>query len=254
MLAQLVAQDVFSFLLIFARVGAAMIAMPAIGESAVPTRYRLLLGVALAILVAPALAGRLPALPSSPVALLLLLGIEIAVGAFLGLVGRIMMSALYTAGTIISFQASLSNAFMFDPTAAQQGSLPSLFLGTLGVLLLMVTDLHHVMLRAVFDSYGLITPGVMPPIGDLSESVTRLVAEAFLLGVQLSAPLIVVGLVLYLGVGLLARLMPQMQVFFIMLPVQIALGLAILAITLPAMMLWFLNDFRDAFGRALGAT
>ena len=252
MLAQLLSQDLFGLLLVFTRVGAAMMVMPTVGETAVPSRWRLIFAGALTILVMPALNGQLPGLPDSPFGLLIVLGIEIVIGLFMGGIGRILLGALYTAGTIISYQASLSNAFVMDTTALQQGTLPGLFLGTLGVLLLMLTDLHHMMIRAIFDSYGLFPPGRLPPIEDMTEVVTRLVAQSFLLGVQLSAPLIAIGLVMYLGVGLLARLMPQMQVFFIIQPAQIAVGLIIIAITLPAVMLWFLEDFQDSFARAFG--
>lgn len=252
MLAELLSQDLFGLLLVFTRVGAAMVMMPAIGEQAVPARWRLIFAGALTIIVMPALAGKLPASPGSPIGLFLLLGVEIVIGLFLGGIGRILLSALYTAGTIISYQASLSNAFAFDASAAQQGTVPGLLLGTLGVLLLMLTDLHHMMIRAIFDSYGLFPPGQMLPIEDMSEVVTRLVSQSFLIGVQLSGPLIAIGLIMYLGVGLLARLMPQMQVFFIIQPAQVALGLVVFALTIPPMMLWFLEDFRDSFARALG--
>jgi flagellar biosynthetic protein FliR len=252
MLADILSQDLFGLLLVFTRVGAAMVVRPAIGEQTVPARWRLIFAGALTIIVMPALAGKLPAQPGSPFGLFILLGVEIVIGLFLGAIGRILLSALYTAGTIISYQASLSNAFAFDAAAAQQGTVPGVLLGTLGVLLLMLTDLHHLMIRAIFDSYGLFPPGQMLPIEDMNEVVTRLVAQSFLIGVQLSAPLIAIGLIMYLGVGLLARLMPQMQVFFIIQPAQVALGLVIIALTIPPMMLWFLDDFRESFGRALG--
>lgn len=252
MLAQLLSQDLFGLLLVFTRVGAAMVVMPAVGETTVPARWRLIFAAMLTLLVMPAMAGKLPAMPAAPFGLFLLLFVEIVIGLFLGGIGRIILSALYTAGTVISYQASLSNAFVSDPTAQQQGTLPGLFLGTLGVLLLLLTDLHHMMIRAIFDSYGLFPPGQMPLIEDLNEVVTRLVAQSFLLGVQLSAPLIAIGLVMYLGVGLLARLMPQMQVFFIIQPAQVAVGLIVIAITLPATMLWFLDDFQELYARALG--
>jgi flagellar biosynthetic protein FliR len=250
--AEFLSQNIFGLLLIFTRVGAAMIAMPGVGETTVPPRFRLLLAAALTIIVLPGLTGKLPAVPDSAVGLFLMLGIEIVIGLFLGGIGRILLGALYTAGSIISYQASLSNAFVMDTAANQQGTLPGVLLSTLGVLLLMLTDMHHMMIRAVFDSYGLFTPGQMPPIGDLTEVVSRLVSQSFLIGVQLSAPLIAVGLIMYLGVGLLARLMPQMQVFFIIQPAQVAVGLIVIALTIPPMMLWFLNDYRESFARALG--
>jgi flagellar biosynthetic protein FliR len=250
--AEFLSQNVFGLLLVFTRVGAAMVAMPGVGETTVPARYRLLLAAALTVLVLPGLAGKLPALPDSAVGLFLMLAVEIVIGLFLGGIGRILLGALYTAGSIISLQASLSNAFVMDTAANQQGSLPGVLLSTLGVLLLLLTDLHHMMIRAIFDSYGLFTPGQMPPIEDLTEVVSRLVSQSFLIGIQLSAPLIAVGLIMYLGVGLLARLMPQMQVFFIIQPAQVAIGLIVVSLTIPPMMLWFLNDYRESFARALG--
>ncbi|HEY4135735.1 MAG TPA: flagellar biosynthetic protein FliR [Alphaproteobacteria bacterium] len=252
MFAEFLSQNVFGLLLVFTRVGAAMVAMPGVGETTVPARYRLLLAAALTVLVLPGLAGKLPALPDSAVGLFLMLAVEIVIGLFLGGIGRILLGALYTAGSIISLQASLSNAFVMDTAANQQGSLPGVLLSTLGVLLLLLTDLHHMMIRAIFDSYGLFTPGQMPPIEDLTEVVSRLVSQSFLIGIQLSAPLIAVGLIMYLGVGLLARLMPQMQVFFIIQPAQVAIGLIVVSLTIPPMMLWFLNDYRESFARALG--
>jgi flagellar biosynthetic protein FliR len=183
-----------------------------------------------------------------------LLGSEIVTGLFLGTIGIVLIGILHVAGTIISYQASLSNGFVFDPAVSQQGSLPSMLLTTLGVLLILVANLHHVMLRALVESYTMFAPGVLPMVGDMSQSISQLVARAFMIGVQLSGPFIVVGLVFYLGVGLLARLMPQVQVFFIAMPLQIMIGLASIAIVLPMVMLWWLDTFRDNFASALGAS
>lgn len=254
MLPSLVPQDVFTLFLIFARIGSALMILPAFGEPYVPARFRLILAIAITLLAAPVIGVSFPDLPDSPWALLVLLGGEIVTGLFLGTIGLVMIGILQTAGTIISFQTSLSNAFVFDPAVSQQSSLPSLLLTTLGVLLILVTDLHHMMLRALVSSYSMFTPGVLPAIGDMSESISHLVARAFLIGVQLTGPFIAVGLIFYLGVGLLARLMPQVQVFFIALPLQVLLGLAALAIVLPMMLLWFLGAFRDGFATALGAS
>ncbi len=254
MLPSLVAQDIFVYLLIFARIGSALMILPAFGEPYVPPRFRLILAVAITFLAAPVLGVRFPELPDSPWALFLLLGSEIVTGLFLGTIGIVLIGILHVAGTIISYQASLSNGFVFDPAVSQQGSLPSMLLTTLGVLLILVANLHHVMLRALVQSYTMFAPGALPMIGDMSQSISQLVARAFMIGVQLSGPFIVVGLVFYLGVGLLARLMPQVQVFFIAMPLQIMIGLASIAIVLPMIMLWWLDTFRDNFASALGAS
>ena len=162
---------------------------------------------------------------------------------FLGLIGRIMLVALHTTGTVISFQVGMANAFVFDAATSQQASLPSMFLTVLGVLIIFTANLHHLMLRAVVNSYDLFTPGVMPPIEDFSQFVSRLVADSFILGIQLAGPFMAVGLIFYLGIGLLARLMPQVQIFFIALPMQIMFGILVVALTLSAALMWFLDSF-----------
>lgn len=254
MLPSLVSQDIFTLFLIFARIGAALMILPAFGEPYVPPRFRLILAVALTVLAAPVLGVRFPEIPDSPWALALLLATEIVTGLFLGTIGMVMIGVLHTAGTIISYQISLSNGFIFDPAVSQQGSLPSALMTTLGVLLILVTDLHHMMLRALVESYAMFTPGALPAIEDMSESISQLISRAFMIGIQLTGPFIVVGLIFYLGIGLLARLMPQVQIFFIAMPLQVLFGLAAFAIVLPMTMLWYLDKFRDTFASALGAS
>ena len=250
-LQQLLPGDAFALLLVFARMGAALMIMPGFGEIYVLPRTRLLLAIAITVLITPLVAPFLPQLPTSPLELFLLLGGEIVIGLFLGTIVRILITSLHIAGTIVGFQSSLSSASMFDPMNAAQGSLVGTFLGVMGVVMVFVTDLHHPMLDAVADSYTLFVPGRALPWGDFSDLITRMVGHAFALGVQISAPFLVVGLVFYLGLGLINRLMPQVQVFFIAMPLQIALAFFVLTLTLSAGMLWFLDDFQGRLGGLL---
>ncbi|HLI13160.1 MAG TPA: flagellar biosynthetic protein FliR [Alphaproteobacteria bacterium] len=247
MLQQLLSANLFGFFLVFARVGTALMLLPGFGESYVSTRIRLLLGLVLAGAVLPIVAPRLPGLPASPVALLVLLGGEILIGFFFGAIGRIMILGLSTAGSIIAYQASLANALVTDIIAAEQGAVIASFLTMVGVLLVFVTDLHHLALRALVDSYALFPPGTLPLLGDLANDVSRIVAQSFLIGVQIAAPLIVLGLVFFFGAGLLSRLMPQVQTFFVLQPLQITLGLLVMLLTISAGMLVFLDRFAEVF-------
>lgn len=249
---ELLPANLFAFFLVFARIGSAIMMMPGFGENYVSPRFRLLLAGAITLLITPVVAGTLPAFPSSPLSLFVLLAGEIVVGLFLGTVGRIIMSALHTAGTAISFQTGLANALTFDPVSAQQAAVFALLLSLSGILFVFATDLHHLMLEATIMSYNVLVPGAVPPIDNFSQAMARLVADTFILGVQLSAPFIAVGLVFYLGVGLLARLMPQVQIFFIALPVQIFLGFLVFALSFSAMLLWFGQRFQELFSMALG--
>ncbi|MDA0998190.1 MAG: flagellar biosynthetic protein FliR, partial [Proteobacteria bacterium] len=120
-------------------------------------------------------------------------------------------------------------------------------LSTMAVVMMFVTDLHHLMLRALADSYTLFTPGGAPMVGDMTNLVARHVADAFALGLQLSAPMLLVALVYYIGLGILGRLMPTLQVFFFGLPFQISAQFWVLMVTLSGIMLEFMQRFGAAF-------
>jgi flagellar biosynthetic protein FliR len=239
--------NLFGFFLVFARVGTALMLLPGFGETYISRRIRLLLGLAVAAVVTPVVQSKLPALPATPLGLFALIAGEIVIGLFLGAFGRILMLALSTAGGIIAYQASIANALVFDVAASQQGALVSAFLTTAGALLVFVSDLHLTALRAVVDSYGVFPAGEMPIIGDMANTFSQVVSESFLLAIQISAPVILLALVFYLGVGLIARLMPQVQVFFMLQPLQIALGLLVLLLTVSAGMALFLDRFNEAY-------
>jgi flagellar biosynthetic protein FliR len=256
MLQDLVNLNLFAFFLIFARVGAAFLLLPGYSAAYVSPNIRLALALAVSFAVMPLLADTLPAPPSAPSAFALLLVGETVIGSFFGILARILLGALQTAGTMIALFASLANAFVQDPVggpiAEQQSSTVSGFLTTLGIVVIFATNLHELMLKAVVDSYMLFTPGQPLVIGDLSDTVARQVADSFALGLQLAAPFLVVALTYYVGLGILGRLMPTLQVFFFGLPVQIALQIWVMMIAVSGIMMVFMTRFQDSFVPFLG--
>ncbi len=144
---------------------------------------------------------------------------------------------------MIAQQLGLGFVTAVDPTQGQQGVLVGNFLTLLGVTLIFATDLHHLVIAALNDSYSLFRPGEIPLLGDVAALTTRTVAAAFHIGIQLSAPFLVFGLLFNLGLGVLSRLMPQMQVFFVGMPLSILLGFLILLLVVGAMMGTFLGSF-----------
>lgn len=245
MLTQLLPSDLFALLLVFARLGAAIMLLPGFGEVFVSGRIRLIIALALSVVITPVVVGQLPRLPDSTVELFLLVGGEALIGLIIGAMARFLVTALHVAGVIIGFQSSLSNAQLFDPTTAEQGSLIGTFLNVLGVFLIFMANLHHPMLLAMADSYTLFVPGAPLPVGDVAEMAIRMMGQSFVLAFKIAAPIIVVGLVFYLGLGLLARLMPQVQIFFVAIPLQTALGFFMIAITITAGMTLFLESFES---------
>lgn len=225
-----------AFLLTFARVGTMVMLLPGVGEMNVPARVRLTMALVLAAILLPAhqkaYAVDLKAL--GPV--LLLLFQELLVGAVLGLTARLAISALQVAGSVIAQQLGLGFVTAVDPTQNQQGLLVGNFLTVLGITLIFATDLHHLVIAALNDSYTIFQPGEVPLVGDMAQHVTTIIATSFRIGIQLSAPFLVFGLLFNLGLGLLSRLLPQMQVFFIGMPLSILLGLLLLVLVIGAMM------------------
>jgi flagellar biosynthetic protein FliR len=175
--------------------------------------------------------------------LLVLMLQEIFIGVVLGATARVTLGALQTAGAVIAQQMGLGFVTSVDPTQGQQGVLIGNFLTLLGVTLLFATDSHHLVIAALNDSYKIFAPGEMMASGDVASLATRAFAAAFKIGLQLSAPFLVFGLVFNIGLGVLARLMPQMQVYFVGAPLSILAGFLILAAVLAAMMGTFLDYF-----------
>jgi flagellar biosynthetic protein FliR len=103
-------------------------------------------------------------------------------------------------------------------------------------------------IAALNDSYRLFQPGEMPVTGDVAQLIVRTVSAAFRIGIQLSAPFLVFGLLFNLGLGVLSRLMPQMQVFFIGMPLSILLGLLLLVLVIGAMMGTFVGYMEGVLG------
>jgi flagellar biosynthetic protein FliR len=161
---------------------------------------------------------------------------ELMIGVVLGLTARLAIAALQTAGAIVAQQLGLGFVTAIDPTQGQQGMLVGNFLTLLGITLVFATDLHHLAIQAINDSYTIFKPGEMPLVGDVAKHITNVVAMSFRIGIQLSAPFLAFGLLFNLGLGVLSRLMPQMQVYFIGMPLSILLGLLLLVLVVGAMM------------------
>ena len=243
-LSQALPQDILIYALVFARVGAMVMTLPALGEAMIPPRVRLMLALALTILLEPVVAGTYPAnAAATPLMLVGMLTLETIIGLAIGLLLRIIMTAVGTAGNVIAMQSGLAFAQTFDPSAQTQSALVSTFLSLLALVLVFAANLHHLLIAGIEQSFTLFPPGKMFPTGDFAKLAVETVSEAFTLGVQMASPFLVFGLILYAGAGVVARLMPQVQIFFLAMPLNILAGFVLLALTMSAMMLWFMDAF-----------
>jgi flagellar biosynthetic protein FliR len=237
-----------AFVLTFARVGAMVMLMPGIGETNLPARMRLSIVLLLSGILVPLHRNAYTVDLTSLGPLITILFQELIIGAMLGLTARLAISALQVAGAVIAQQLGLGFVTAVDPTQNEQGALVGNFLTLLGITLIFATDMDHLVIAAINDSYTIFKPGEMPLVGDAAQHITQVIAAAFRIGIQLSAPFLVFGLLFNLGLGVLSRLMPQMQVFFIGMPLSILLGLLLLILVMGTMM----GIFVDYLGTVLG--
>ncbi|WP_127143272.1 flagellar biosynthetic protein FliR [Pelagibacterium montanilacus] len=243
----------YTFFLLFARVGTMIMLLPALGEQTIPSRLKLSFALAFAFMLYPLVGGELPGPPETLAGLVANILHEIAVGLILGGLARLLLSAAQVAGAVIAYQMGLSMAQTADPTqGGVQGAIVGNFLAFMGIALIFATDLHHMLLVGIYESYAYFPPGSPLMLGDAAEMAVRIVSGAFVVGVQMSAPLLVFGLVFYLGLGILGRLMPQIQVFFMMMPANIIIGLMLFALLLTMIMGLYMSYLEDNFSLFLG--
>src|SRR5262245_51566531 len=239
---------VLIFLLTFARTGAMIMLLPVIGDAGVPPRVRLAFALAVSAALISATAQYYPSVSPHPIELAALIAREATAGLLVGAMARLIMSALETAGFLIAAQTGLAFAQTFDPGQGTQGAMVSTFLSLIGALLVFESGLHHLALGAISGSYTLLPPGAALPTGDMAELTLTLASGAFALGLQLAAPFLVFGLVVYAILGLLSRLMPQLQVFFLAMPLNILSGFVLLMLVIGVMMTKFLDFFAEQLG------
>lgn len=239
------AQQVFAAGLIFARLGPILMLVPGFGETFVPVRVRLSLGLLLALVLFPVIGSSVPAIPASVSGVALAVIKETAIGLIIGTILRMFMTSLAAAGEIISIQTTLSFAQTANPTQATPSTTLGTFLALMGLVLIMSTNLHHMFLSAIVRSYTIFPFGHDVPLADANTLAIQTVSKSFALGLQLSAPVVAFSLIFNVAIGLVGRVMPQFQIFFVASPLMVLLGLSIFALSLGVIGMVWLDHFRD---------
>lgn len=244
---------IYSLLIVFCRVGAALMTLPIFSAGYIYARSRLLMALTISIVLMPLFQSQYPEMPSSPLALAVIIIKEVTVGVFFGLSIKIMVNAMHTAGMIIAYQSGLSAAVMFDPNAGTQGSAIGNFLSLFLLVIIVSTNTHHIYLAGIMESYNVIGPTDSLPIAAMSNKVTNVVSDTFAVSFKMAMPHIIIGLLVNLLAGIMARLMPNMQIFFVLMPLQVLLGTFILVSIVTVMITWYLDYHIEAIGMFFGS-
>ncbi|HEY8571881.1 flagellar biosynthetic protein FliR [Phenylobacterium sp.] len=246
------AQQVYAAGLLFCRLGAVVMLIPGIGEGFIPPRIRLALAFAMSLALFPVIAPGIPPLPSAVSGVAGAVIRELLIGLFIGGVLRFFMSALATAGEVISIQTTLGFSQTANPTQAAPSTTIGTFLGLLGIVLIMATGLHHLFIGAIVKSYEVFPFARPVPVSDAAQLAIQTVAKSFALGLQLSAPVMVFSIIFNVATGLVGRAMPQFQVFFVASPIMVLAGLSIFALSLGSIGMVWIDRYRDLLGAFAG--
>lgn len=239
------AVQVYAAGLVFARIGALIMLIPGMGEAAIPPRIRLSFALLMSMVLAPLVATNV-VVPSTVGVMSGEVIRELLIGLMIGSILRFFLSSMTMAGEIVAIQTTLGFAQTTNPSMTQPSSTIATFLNLLGVVLIMTTDLHHLFLGAMANSFNLFPLAVSKlPLNDSVALAVQTVGGSFALGVQLAAPVIVFSIVFNIASGLVGRLMPQFQIFFVASPLAVIFGLSIFAMSLGMIGMIWTDRYRD---------
>lgn len=236
---------IFGYFVVIARIGTALMFMPGFGETQIPLRPRLMFALVLCLALYP-ITPVAPSLPESPISIVRLLAIEATIGLWIGLVARVLLSAMQFAGFQVGQVAGLANAFGPSLGSFEGATLVATLLLLGSVAAIFATDAHLLIIRALLDSYSVFPPGQII-IGDMAQQMARAGAHSLYIGTLVAAPFFVMGVVLNLGMGLANRMMPQLPVFFVASSILIAVGLFVMAAAAPSMLDFHIRDMIEWF-------
>lgn len=242
---KLLSLELYHFLFVFARLGGAFLFMPFYASVYITPRVRLIFTLALAVMLTPVLSNQMPVPPNNVPELFRMLLIEITAGVFLGLFPYFLMTVIDLIGVNASVATSFSNATVLDPQTKVQSTVLTGFLTLCALLLIVTTDLYQIMLASILASYDTFPVGEPLLTGDMMDALARVLSVSFTYGFQIASPFVLMIVLMYSSMGVMSRLMPQLNIIFIVMPLQVYLGLALLMVSLPIMMWWFLDFFRN---------
>ncbi|MFV0436163.1 MAG: flagellar biosynthetic protein FliR [Desulfopila sp.] len=242
--------QVQAYLVILARVAGFISAIPVFSSTQSPTRVRAALAIMVALVLYPVMVAHLPPVSFTPLPFTLFVINEVLLGAIMGLVARLIFTAVEFGATVIGYQMGFAAANVFDPTGERQIALISQFQNMFAILLFLAVDGHHLFFRLAVRSYELLPPGQLNLKGDAIPYLMELGSRMFALGVQFSAPVLILLLLSGLILGVLARVFPQLNVFILSFPLNIATAFIVIALTLELSAALLSREF-DTLGQTL---
>lgn len=221
------------FFLVFLRTGAFLMAIPVLSGTSVPVIFRIGLCLAASLLIFPLVKlGPLP-VPTDVFTLGVSAAGEVLLGILAGVAIRLIFEGVQLAGELAGYQMGLAIAEVIDPASEDQVAILSQFMSLLATLVFLILNGHHWLIRTLVESYEIVPPVGFQVNGPVLERLARLTAGMFITGLKAGAPVMVALLLGTVAFGLVARTVPQMNIFVVSMPVNIAVGLLFFGLSLP---------------------
>lgn len=222
-----------AFFLIFIRVTAVMITIPVLGDASVPMRVKAGLSLMMAMILFPVMQTYVSNSSFDIFSLVLRMIGEILIGMAIGFGSRLIFAGIQLAGQLIGFQMGLSIANVIDPANNTQVSVISQFQYLVALLIFLLMDGHHIFIYAIADSIRVLPPLNFHFSGPLLEVLINMMGKMFIVAIKVGAPIVAILFFLSIGMGLVARTVPQINIFVVGFPLQIAVGLIGIGVTIP---------------------
>ena len=245
----IVTEKLICFAMVLTRISAFFLVLPVFGWRSIPIRVK----VAMTVLMAFFFMMTQPAVKGGPVSTLeaiLLMANEATYGLALGLVGATLFSVVRFAGRIIERQMGMAIANIVDPLTGDRTQPLASLLEMIFIVLFLSANGHHLFLLVISRSYERFPVGSMPTIPVLAAGLTQAGSTMLFAGLRLAAPMLAAFLVLIVILGVLARMVPEMNILFLSLPLRVGLGLLMVGIFLPFIS-GFVGEFADWMGKLL---
>lgn len=237
---------VASFLWPLTRILGLISAAPLFGNVSVPARVKIVLGVMLALIIAPTI-PTVPAMDPMSLSGILILAQQFVIGAAMGFAIRVVLAAMEMAGEAIGMTMGLGFATFFDPQSRGRSSAISQFLALLTLMVYLTTNLHLVLLSTLADSFTTMPITAAPIGGQMFLHLTGWGGRIFSAGVQLALPIIAALLITNIALGILTRAAPQLNLFGIGFPITISVGFIMIGLALPYMATPLERVFQEGF-------
>lgn len=238
------------FALVLTRISAFFLVLPVFGWRNIPIRVKVSTTILLALFFSMIMPSTIDASQVSTLKAVLLLANEATYGLALGLIVSVVFSAVKLGGRIVERQMGMAMAQILDPLTGERARPLGSLLETIFIILFLAANGHHLLLLIISRSYEAFPVGSIPTISVLTGGTIKATSIMFLAGLRLGAPILAAFLLLMVVLAVLARIVPEMNILFISLPLRVGLGLLMAAMFLPFIN-GFLGEFADWMGKLL---